>query len=206
MVRGGNADDLLTKMAERFSEIGLGLEYPGTGSVKLLDDAGCAYDSTRDELFAMVVTRAHTFETPTFEWWWNDSEDICCRIRGSGASISADLFLEGNDERQRGLVVSSLRGLYKGFAKRGEAVALLVDFIGDTVLYPWGEIVAGSAPVPGRFPDQLVVPAGIGHRILAFGLAADVAATETAGGNVVFTGPYAPAEPAIVDAQSLDGL
>jgi len=161
--RCDSPDYALSLLSESLPSAGLCLEFPGTRIVKILNEIGEQQDGTRNDLVRLLQAR-HAL---TFQWWWNESEDVCCGIRLASGAAFVEFFLDGLDDAQEERLLSCIRGVYDSLAEQQIALGFVVDDQGDSQLYDWYGILAGQHLVSGELPDIAVVPRKTGERLLA---------------------------------------
>lgn len=147
----------LNGFVHRCESIGLALEYADTAHIKILDATGEQHDCSRQEMHDTLMHSG----TVTFQLWWNEYEDTCCRIRHTIDFTTIEFWLDGHDEKQERSIYSFLRTQFNDLARNDQAIAIVIDRTGMSSLYPWVDILHGDASIPGGFSGELVVPSRI---------------------------------------------
>lgn len=174
-------EGFLGAIANRMSTIGLSLEYPGSESITVLDDEGVQHKWNRDQLATTLSNGGQI----TLQWWWNDCEDTPFRLRFSDDYAVLEVWLDGHDEQQTRLLLSLLRACYYAAAQGSAVAALIIDYDGTSILYPWIDILLHRRMIPGEFPDLLLATMRAGGHLLR-GLGSEVQC-ESRGGDLLFT-------------------
>ena len=114
LVKARGDQSPILEIVDGLARIGVYLEYPGTNSVKVLDDAGIQRSYDRADL-SKLLNEQHKI---TFQFWWNDSEDTCCRISATNGLLACEFWLDGLDAQQETLLLSSLGSYTSRFPRR----------------------------------------------------------------------------------------
>jgi hypothetical protein len=166
-IKGNNKDFPLKELVEGFSSIGLSLTYPKTHFIKVLNNAGEQTDVSNVSFYDMLYKQKKI----TFQWWWNENEDLYCSVDFDGISTRVLFGLDGLDYRQEKALIDFLEKLYRQLARQERVTGLIVDKdrgerAEKTFLYPWMEIFEGKAGIPDEYPDIIIVPQEVADRMV----------------------------------------
>ena len=93
--------------------------------------------------------------TVSFQWWFNESDDIDCRARFIANYAVLEFGLDGMDDGQERLFIGALVELFKICIRAGAAVGLVIDRTGATVNYSWDAFFLNGATLDQDLPDVL---------------------------------------------------
>lgn len=142
---------LLTDLA---LNTGMSMTYPGIDSVTLLSDYG-------DQSFVSVAEFMHLVTNEPlvrFQYWWDDSDDLYCRVQQDGGLVSVEFALDGTSITQEQKVWECLKRHFVSLAHESFALILILDRVGRTSDYNWKEIALGQTILKAPYPDEMIIP------------------------------------------------
>src|SRR5262249_517469 len=95
----------LPTILESVGSVGLSLTYPGTDSVKVLKKMGEEGNRAKKEFYDLL----RTSDSISFQWWWNQEEDVYCSISFRPDVVQVLFGLDGLDQRQENSLIDCLK-------------------------------------------------------------------------------------------------
>lgn len=145
----------LSEFERRFRSIGLRLEGP-MRQIRAISPAGEQMIVSREWIAAEVATG----RAVSFQWWFNDSEDVYCRFSpgdDKDRQWSAEFGLDGVDNENLDAVTNTIVAYFKEQCAHSAVSAIVIDRTGDLEEIDWRAVVAGRQPLQ-FVPDLLVLP------------------------------------------------
>ncbi len=145
----------LLKLLKRIAQtIGVSLTYPETQNVSLISESG-EQNQVSLEDFDSLMARMPVVR---FQYWWNDSEDLYCRMVKNATFTLLEFSLNGTSVAQEQMVLDSLRNEFKELARKFAGFALIIDRSGRTAEYPWSDILFGQSRLTEPCADEVLLP------------------------------------------------
>ena len=139
-IAGSELVNLLTSLT---SKIGLSMTFPGTPSVTLLTENSEQRFVPLTE-FQAIIQRSDQISC---QFWWNDSEDLYCRVMRDEDGISIEFGLDGTSVEQEQKMAHALQQIFVMLASEGAAWGLVIDRFGVTAESSWKDIFLGRSPL-----------------------------------------------------------
>lgn len=132
----------------------MGLANPGTGQICALSEIGDQFPVERE----WITSRISSGEELSFQWWFNDSEDLYCRLCPVNETAWKEEFgLDGLNQEQIDGVVGALVSRFVRQAREKTALALVVDRTGTFFEFDWDQLILGGTRLVA-LPDVLGLP------------------------------------------------
>ncbi|MCL5058254.1 MAG: hypothetical protein M1130_09765 [Actinobacteria bacterium] len=125
-------DKIFHKMEQQIKQKGIKLEYPINNLVQIWNEEGEYQRLSRVNFLEKLVSNNKI----SFQWWWNEEDDLYCRIRSVDGYTSFELGLDGVNRNQILNVVKLFFSIL-GDRLKEDVIGFVIDRNAYTEEYDW---------------------------------------------------------------------